>query len=153
MELGLDLALRLGSAALGGGAREPVYGPELVSNGSFATDTTGWNAVSGVASAVAGWGRLTSSASPAHLSQPITTEIGATYRVTGDWRSSAGTWRIVVGTTAGGNNLANPSSAASGSIDLTFVATGTTTYVAVRSVVITVGDYGEMDNVSIKKVT
>ena len=130
-----------------------VLGAELVTNGDFSDPvTTGWTVTGGTLSVVAGWLRLTSSVSPAFAAYSFPTVIGASYRFSGSWRSSAGAWRLTIGTTAGGNQIYAPTAASSGSVDALFVATATTTFVSVRSSTITIGDIAEIDNISIKEL-
>ena len=130
-----------------------TLGAELVANGGFTNPvTTGWAATGGTLSVVSGWLRLTSTSSPAIANYAFTTVVGRTYQIYGDWRSSAGTWRIIVGTTAGGSTLFNISAASAGTSDGVFVATGTTTYISVRSVTITIGNHVEIDNISVKEL-
>jgi len=126
---------------------------ELVTNGDFSDPvTTGWTPTGGALSVVDGQLRLTSSTSPAFAGYSFTTVVGKTYRISGDWSSNAGTWRIIVGTTSGGSNLYAPSGAVSGTAGAVFTATATTTYVSVRSVVITAGNFVEIDNISVREL-
>jgi hypothetical protein len=134
------------------GTTPATLGSELVTNGTFDSSTTGWTGSSTTLSAQSGWLRAESVSTPAFAYQAISTVVGKVYTIAGEWRSSAGTWRIVVGTSAGNTNIYTSSIAGSGTVDATFTATTTTTYVSVRSVTITVGDYVEIDNVTVKEV-
>ena len=157
------IAVRKGSAAVtrvykgASLAYEPAGGGgpvELVSNGTFDSNANGWTAVSGSIGAVAGWGRHTAGvAGTTYARTAISTAVGQTYRVQGEWRSSAANWRLIVGTSSGGNQLVDSGSAPSGILDTTFVASTTTTYVSVRNgSTPAVGDYAEIDNISVMRV-
>jgi hypothetical protein len=131
-----------------------VLGSQLVTNGTFDTDTTGWTATSGVLTVESGWLRNTSSAAPSWASTLVTLVVGKTYRMSGTWRSSAGTWRILIGTTPGGSDINIVTSAAgSGAYDIFLTATTSVVYISIRSVTITTGDFVEIDNISVREVT
>lgn len=84
----------------------------------------------------------------------VTTTPGTTYSLSGDWRSSGGTWQLVAGTAAGLSDLAASTAAGSGSTNLAFTATGTTTYISVVSVgTEPFGEYVEIDNISVREDT
>lgn len=76
MKLGLGLSLS-------GGASGPAYGPELVSNGTFDTNTTGWTPGAGATLSVSGGQlRVLSSGSNATAAQTVNgLEVGQTYRI------------------------------------------------------------------------
>lgn len=58
---------------------------ELVSNGTFDTDTTGWGALNVTLSVVGGRMRVTNTGTGNGIAyQALVTEVGATYRVVGD---------------------------------------------------------------------
>ena len=130
-----------------------VLGAELVVNGDFSNPvTTGWTATGGTISVVDGWLRLTSNTTLSFTGYSFPTVVGATYRVNSQWRSSAGSWRMLIGTSNGGNQIAAATSAGSGSLSVLFQATTTTTWVSVRSVSITSGDLVEIDNISVREL-
>lgn len=130
-----------------------VDGPELVVNGDFDDPvTTGWAVTGGSLSVVAGKLRLTSSASPAWTSYSFASVPGRTYRIAGNWAGSAGTWRLIVGTGTGSSNLYAPSAIGSGGADAHVVATATTTFISIRTLSITVGDYVEIDDITARHI-
>ncbi len=58
-----------------------TLGAELITNGAFGADTTGWSAFNSTLAAVAGELRITGSAAAAQANELITFEIGSTYVV------------------------------------------------------------------------
>lgn len=134
------------------GAAGPSYGPELVSNGTFDTDTTGWTALGGASlSIVSGQMRAANvGAVQGGFTQEVAVELGATYAyaMTGITGESAGRTRI--GTTSGGTNIVN--NTVSGTFTGTFVASGTSVWIsgAVGSAIN--GRSATFDNFSLKKV-
>jgi len=135
-----------------------VTGSELVTNGTFDTNTTGWTAgvyAGGSAasiSIVSGKLRITSSgATYGSANQTITTVVGKTYVVTVDFtKGTAGGGYLWIGT-----SLHSYSNAHSGLMTstqtkiMTFVATGTTTYLNLILTNTTNGT-GDFDNVSVR---
>ncbi len=141
-----------------------VLGPELVTNGTFDSDTTGWTAGTGVTlSATGGDLRITRGGS---LNQnnhtSFSTNSGSLYTVSWEYkgRSSASTHYtdFRVGTTTGGVDYYRSvdSSASEFSEEVRsgyFVATGTTAYITVLLRDGTSGDWVEVDNISVREVT
>jgi hypothetical protein len=129
---------------------------ELVTNGAFDTDTSGWTANTGFALSV-----VSQELNVAYTSgsgglwyvgatQAITTVIGKTYVITFDVTALNGNLgRVRVEDNLGGGQNLNKGSLAVGSYSYTFVATGTTTYVnlGVQSDVTSDATY---DNISVK---
>lgn len=123
----------------------PSWGgyPELVVNGRFDTDLSGWTDASTAPSTViwsagiALW--QTDGVAGGRIRQSVTTEIGKTYRL-----SRLGSANLAAGTTAGGNDLLSFSSTAV----RTFVATSTTTWINIHDTAN--GDWA--DNVSLRRV-
>lgn len=120
-----------------------TLGPNLVRNGDFATDLTGWTDASTAPSTVvwSGGSALTATdgTAAARIRQTIVTIPGRTYVF-----SHAGGAACAVGTTAGGQELLVFKQTAS----RTFVATGTTTYVSMA----TSGNALTLDDVSVREV-
>lgn len=114
---------------------ETLTGAELVTNGTFATDATGWTALNGAGLGVAS-GELTvtnSGATAGGATQAITTVVGKTYVARMDARVGTATpVNLKIGTTSGGAELGSVSttSGTNAPLMLTFVATGTTTYIS-----------------------
>jgi len=140
-----------------------VLGPELVTNGTFDTNITGWTAAVGsgtLPTLSLSSNRLriaaneNSQAASAYAS--ITTVVGRTYsfsaqRFTVTPNSSLMTFAASTSTsTSTANFLAQTGTAGNTCV---FVATGTTTYIHARiSGTIVVGDTWEVDNISVKEL-
>lgn len=125
---------------------------ELVTNGAFDTDTTGWSESSlADNTSVSGKLRVTNSgAGAAFAYQAITTVVGQSYKVVTElFAGTSPAVSLFVGTTLGGADLVNASGA--GSKDKTFTATTTTSYVQLRNgSTSTTGQYNEFDNISVQ---
>jgi len=137
-----------------------VIGPELVTNGTFDTDTSGWTLSGANSSQSAVGGRLrVTSVSPdgnARSSQGFTTEVGKTYLATANGFQGTTSGGIQVqfklGTSSGGSEIRTLyfSDAPGGEFSHVFVATTTTTYVTVQT---NVPDaYTEWDNISVREI-
>ncbi|MEY4034659.1 MAG: hypothetical protein RL492_1853, partial [Verrucomicrobiota bacterium] len=120
-----------------------TLGPNLVRNGDFATDLTGWADASTAPSAMSWSGgqavTVTDGVNLARLRQTITTVPGRTYVF-----SSTGNMGIGVGTTAGGTELLILRSG----LARAFTATATATYLSVA----TATNGQTLDNVSVREV-
>lgn len=114
---------------------ETITGNELVTNGTFATDASGWSALAGAALSVAS-AELTvtnSGATNGGATQVITTVVGKTYTAACTARVGTATpVNLKVGTTSGAADLGSASTTSASNITLavTFTATGTTTYLS-----------------------
>ena len=122
-------------------------GANLLSNGTFATDTAGWTLSvfgEGTLVAVAGKGRVTSGAIGYVVYwQGIPTTIGVSYRVRGDVEAVGASYFGLRKSDAGGNNLADIAINTNGiALTGTFVATATTSYICLQ----TNGGYTDFDN-------
>jgi trimeric autotransporter adhesin len=108
-----------------------VTGSELVTNGTFDSDTSGWTASALTTSVASGQATLTMTSTYGTFVQGITTVVGKTYTITCDIVSEtvSGALYLGAGTTSGGSQL-GLSTTSVGSNAFTFTATGTTTYVA-----------------------
>jgi hypothetical protein len=108
-----------------------VTGSELVTNGTFDTDTSGWTASALTTSVSSGQATLTMTSTYGTFVQGITTVVGKTYTITCDIVSEtiSGALYLGAGTTSGGSQLGIFATSV-GSNAFTFTATGTTTYVA-----------------------
>lgn len=137
---------------------ETLTGTELVTNGTFATDITGW---SNYGSGTNSWdasGAIkvlndASGAQQAIAGQPITCVAGKTYVVSADLTGSSGvTGYIQVGTASSNASTANvPASGGAGAKFLfSFVATQTTHYLRLANGNTTANAYQIFDNVSIR---
>ncbi|MEC7763396.1 MAG: hypothetical protein VX874_15950 [Pseudomonadota bacterium] len=135
----------------------PTYiGSELVTNGTFDTDTTGWVAsASAVLTAPSGRLRVTSDASYQYGYQALTTEVGKVYSLPITGYAGTGNWNAWVSATVGGAAIADTGTQTTDTtVTLTFVATSTTTYVMLRNrnVGVVAGAYAEFDNVSAREI-
>lgn len=125
---------------------------ELITNGTFDTDTTGWtDSTYADSSIVVGKLRVTNSASGAASAyQAISTTVGQTYRARADLiAGTAPAIALFVGNTPGSGAMVTATGA--GSKNVTFTATATTTYISLANgSATTAGQYNEFDNVSVQ---
>ena len=134
--------------------RTEVTGTELVTNGTFDTDTSGWLGYNGGLLSVVG-GVLVVENGIANFGgayQVISTTIGGLYTVAaGDVPSGgSGYGSLQIGTTVGGTDIASNKNLNEG---WTFVAQTTTTYIGLQNNLNTLGSTRSFDNVSVKEVT
>lgn len=133
-------------------------GSELVTNGTFTTDTSGWTFGNATGAVVSNQLVVTATAaSPATLTS-VTTVIGQAYVVTLDFIADTSTANIFlyVGTNSYGSQLLNQAigSTAGNSIRGNFIATTTTTYISIiGSSLYAAGETFTIDNVSCKQAT
>lgn len=132
-----------------------VASGEIVTNGTFDADASGWTGSNATLSSVTGELQvLVTAAGLAYAYQAIATTPGRTYTAQVDFTNDAvaGNSFLYVGTTAGAGNLANVNMASAlGHYKTTFVATGTTTYLSVStSSSALAGDSFRVDNISVQ---
>jgi len=131
--------------------------PNLIINGNFVTGVfTPWVGINGAVLSVNASFQIEveNTASTGRASQAITTEIGKTYRLTGDHFPSTAGKTFIVGTTQDSNNLLNSggiSGGSSGTFTDTFTATTTTSHVALTANTSTNGLIAIFDNISVKE--
>ena len=137
-------------------AANSQLGSELVSNGTFDANITGWTAqFTSTASWDAGTLKSISSGTNAgEVSTPITCVVGKTYKVTGRiiyWNASAfiGASSLAYGFAAGGTGYKT----VTGDYSFYFVANATTMYVVCGLGSGTLNVYSNFDNISVKEVT
>lgn len=133
-----------------------VLGPELVTNGDFSDGTTGWTGqLGGTLTVSSGALRVTNSAAfSGRATSPITTVVGVRYKVSVDFiNSSNGT------ISAGASNSADGTSAFAlsasnilGRVDFSFLATATTTYIALYVNSTVSGYWAAFDNISVREL-
>lgn len=130
-------------------ANFPAVGPELVANGTFDSDTSGWASASGAAlSATGGRLRAASGGSPGYARLDVGgLTPGKAYVLSGDLFSGTVAPIMYAGTAAGG--LQYGSRTSSGTI--TFVATQATLYISLWANSASAGVYAEYDNISLKE--
>ena len=127
-------------------------GSELVVNGTFATDVTGWTDQVGSASAsVSGAINVTTTIADTWTYQAVAVTVGKLYRVSFDWTQKQGGGRFYVGTLIGSGELASATTAATGRI-IYFVATAATIYISLGDEVNGGGTVNIYDNISLFEV-
>jgi hypothetical protein len=125
-----------------------VTGSELVTNGTFDTDTSGWTAYNdGTLSVVSGALRVTPDADGSGAQQSIATVSGKKYVLSGEFTVSGGQGRISV-ETSGGSTITNSGNVTSFLGGLTFTAGSATTVVKLNSNGGT--SYTDFDNISVR---
>ena len=143
-------------ATLADTTAETISGTELVTNGTFDVDTSGWTAINGATLSVsAGVLRVTNTGTPgAGVRQAITTVAEETYTLSFDHVAQANTGGTLfrLGTTAGGNDIAEVDMGdVVGTHSYTFTAQTTTTYLeVVDSPSALVNETFDIDNVSLR---
>ena len=128
-----------------------LVGTDLVTNGTFDTDTTGWTHDGSAFTVTTGVATLVADANYDAAQKTLTTVVGEAYVATADlsgMTSNGG--QLLLGTSSKGQELGDEGgySATSRTAVVTFVATGTTTYLAVVA-----RDSGQsviIDNVSVR---
>jgi hypothetical protein len=131
-------------------ALAPIAGPELVTNGTFVTDVSGWAApINGTLSWSSGKLRVTVDFSGFNntASQTITTVIGQVYQITLD--ADVGT---AVDYYVKAGNVLDTGVITTASPVLHFVANGTSTAIQVTPHSTVIGEYAEFDNISVKEI-
>ena len=148
--------------ASGGTAlRKISYGNELVTNGTFDTDISGWTSYNSVISWDAGLLKVNDSANAGAGSQAyqvVTLEVGKRYRLTGSYENSTAS-RLWIDNSSSNVNPNGPTAdfiqvflpATTPSVDFahTFVATATTTSIALE---VDLFGTAYFDNISVKEV-
>jgi hypothetical protein len=123
---------------------------ELVTNGTFTTDTSGWTAGGGATiTYVAGVMRVTNDATGVNYGyayQTIATVVGKTYTISYTKIGGTAAGLLNIGSIAGGSNII----ANSVSPPVTFVAVGTTTYISMTVGGNAASVYYDFDNISVK---
>jgi hypothetical protein len=133
-----------------------TYGPELVTNGTFDTDVSGWTAVNSTLSLSSNALSVADAGSFSAAYQAISTEIGKAYLLSLDCVSKTGDdfvygWGDAI--PDGATYYASQDVVAqtvSGSYTLDFVAVSTTTYISVGSQATRTAVY---DNISVRELT
>jgi hypothetical protein len=133
-----------------------VIGPELVTNGTFDTDISGWTTVLGSASWSAGQISVARGGGGlGRVSAPITCEIGKVYRFTGyqdKGTTGSVTVTLAISSTSTVGAIAIFSSVTAGTFDLVFVATQTTHWVLLQNGSGSDGDAALFDNISVREI-
>jgi hypothetical protein len=138
-----------------------LVGTELVTNGDFPTDTSGWVASvsSGnvpALSVVSNQLRITADGTSSVIpsaEQSITTVVGAEYLLSVDMTYGAAAMDVTVGSTSLGTELldyAPDLTVGSTTVIQSFIATTTTSYINLRLVSSSVSVTGDFDNVTVR---
>jgi len=134
-----------------------TYGPELVTNGTFDTDTSGWTANSTTLSVVSGKLKVeNSSAAYGNTTTPITLQVGKQYVLSFDFTKTTHNAVLAFNTDSGGGSGTRKASitlSSSGSYSLIWTADTASMYVAATVNVATLGAYFELDNISVRELT
>ena len=125
-----------------------VTGTELVTNGTFDSNTTGWTVAGSGASAAVSSGQLvlTRVGNTSNITQYITTVVGQAYTLSFDFTAASGGARMYA-TLSGLSTIT--ATATTGSYSITAVATSTSTYVQFQIWNTTNGTI-TLDNVSVR---
>jgi hypothetical protein len=124
-------------------------GPELVINGTFDTDTTGWAAGNGATLAAVGGELEITNGNLGNATQSVSVEIGKTYRViatVSDGTASAG---FEIGTPADSDQYG---SFGAGAVSADIVATSTTLVLTAYVDSVTAAETALFDNISVQLV-
>lgn len=137
--------------AYSGFSNDPAQLTELVTNGTFTTDTSGW-ALTGTGATFVqsgGAGVFTQGSTTSYATQSVATVPGRKYILV--WTATSGTASpyVLVGTAA---NLANlmPADGNAGTRTASFIATTTTSFISLSTNGGTTGQTVTYDNVSVK---
>ena len=142
--------------ASGGHALRPVsYGSELVTNGTFDTDTSGWTGYGDSSlSVVSGELNVTNNSTGyGYAAQAVTTEVGKVYKFAFDFNHLGTTGHYRLGTALGTDDITSSNLSSDQSVEHFFVATTTTVYIRVGNQANTAGHDVQYDNISVKEVT
>jgi hypothetical protein len=133
-----------------------VIGDELVTNGGFDTDVSGWVATACSITNNSGVMRITDSdGGIGYVSQTVTLEVGKAYEMSVDVVTDGITGSMILnmGTSGGSGQMASTSLASgTGTISAVFVATQTTGYLNLRNASALAGEFWEVDNISVKEI-
>ena len=120
---------------------------ELVTNGTFTTDTTGWTASGATLSVVSGAMRVTNSGAAAGYGyQQIATVVGKSYQVQATRTAGTGPATFTVGVSAGSAGYGNITSGST----CFLTATTTTTFISCYVDDTVSSHYADFDNISVK---
>jgi len=142
--------------ASGGHALRPVsYGDELVTNGTFDSDTSNWTDYGdSTLSVVSGELNVTNNSTGyGYASQAVTTEVGKLYKFNFDFNHLGTTGHFRLGTTLGADDITSSNLYSDQNVEHIFVATTTTVYIRVGNQANTAGHDAQYDNISVKEVT
>jgi len=150
---GSDDSLATASIDFSAGPTNPPVGPQLVTNGDFAVDLSGWPTNVGATWATDG-ALLTAATASAQLAQGFSTVAGRLYKLDYQFVSgNTGNSILRVGTSANDASILNLGmSAGAGSFSRYFFATGATTWVTLFVNYPGVSITGKWDGISVREV-
>jgi hypothetical protein len=140
-------------ASTGTALTKVAYGPELVTNGTFDSDLTGWtvNGAGASAAVVGGVAIVTRGSNVSGITQQYVTEVGKVYKATAtiglgtasfvSFRSGISVWTATDYVTVSG----------AGAYEFYFVATSTSAWITVYGGAVA-GETFTADNISVRKV-
>jgi hypothetical protein len=135
----------------------PAFGPNLITNGTFDTDLTGWTTVFGTASVTNGKADVARGGGQAgRIAFPITCEVGETYRLSmyrDQNTSGSSVVTVAISSTSSSGAILDNSTGTAGNYEAYFVATQTNHWLFLRSGSGSDGDSALFDNVEIRKVS
>jgi hypothetical protein len=134
---------------------EPNYiGSELVTNGTFDTDTSNWTGYGdSTLSVVSGELNVTNNSTGyGYASQSVTTEVGKLYEFTFDFNHLGTTGHFRLGTSLGADDITSSNLFSDQSVEHIFVATTTTVYIRVGNQANTAGHDAQYDNISVREI-
>lgn len=129
------------------------FGPELVTNGTFTTDTTGWTSVGGAVLAIdSNRLKVTNTLEvTGNARQTITTVIGKTYHFTFTGIAGDVNPTVFLGSISGGSDIYN-SGSFTGTRTISFIATTTSVFIRLNVGSITPENFCFFDNISVKQM-
>ena len=133
-----------------GHALRPVsYGDELVANGTFDSDLSGWTVVSGSATVTNGEAVVSYDGANGGLNQYVTVEVGKLYEIKASLTATTSSGpRLKIGTTNNGNDIRQLGVVG----DIFERVVATTTTISIFAQALTDGST-TIDNISVKEVT
>jgi hypothetical protein len=145
-----------GKGPFGFNAGGETLGPELVTNGAFDSNTTGWTAGnSSTLSAVGGRLRIANgTVDYGQAYQSFSVVNGRTYRVSIDGRvGTSSNWRLIIGGSSGSATILGENfSEDSDGVIRDVVANVSTLFVTIQCNTTTDNAYVEVDNISVREV-
>ena len=135
------------------GAPGPVDAPELIINGTFDTDVSGWTAANFASlTQVSGRCRVAHTSSPnPYARQEVKLVVGKTYRFKAQTFANGLANVVRVGTTPGSGNVLNLHAATDQNADTTFTAAAEVHYVSILNFTAVGSGSIDVDNVSLKE--
>lgn len=129
-------------------------GSELLANGTFSVDDSGWSYTNATGAVVSNQLVVTATAAALKVKTSVTTVIGTAYQVSFDYVADTTIQNLFlgIGTTSGGMEVMTVTVGATpgNSYKLHFIATATTTYITFYTSNYGVGETFTIDNVSVK---